>query len=635
MNEPDIKLLVVCHKPAYVPKMPYLFPIQVGAAEAPARLPEMAHDDDGENISKKNPFYCELTAIYWAWKNLKADYYGLFHYRRYLSFDPGIKDNDEYGNIATDRLNGCDISELGLKPELIAKTVTSNDIVTVRMRDLGKTVQEDYRDAPDQHIEHLNLAIDVLRKRYPAYIASAESYFNSNKAYECNMFVMTRAIFAEYCEWIFGILGEVEKGIDFTDLNVRESRVMGYIAERLTGIFISRKKNEEKKKVLETGKVFFRDTEPNPSIEPAFPGKNAVAAVLSSSSVYMPFLDTTIRSIIENASPGRYYDIVVFHGGVPSARFERVLGMAGGNISIRFVNVKPFFTSSDFFVTEEISIETYYRLAIPELMTGYDKVIYLDVDLVVNKDIAGLFDTDVEGYYLAATRDVDVCGQIKIDYQGMATYPKEVLKLASPFDYFQAGVVLFNTKELRKAFPNLALIRLALSRKWRYQDQDVMNHACQGRIKFIDPRWNVLMNWRNDYNGESRIGLTISHGPRRIFLAYLEARKNPWIFHYAGYQKPWNTGNCDFAFYFWKYARLSAYYPEILTWMQPKQNTNTGMDADTVRGISWAETERIINSRFTLRWAAKFSDFTNRIINIVFKPNSKLRCAIGKMLGRG
>ena len=637
MNSPDIKLLVVCHKPAYVPNAPFLFPVQVGAAEVEERLPGMAHDDEGENISAKNPFYCELTAVYWAWKNLKADYYGLFHYRRYLSFDPRVKDNDEYGNVAVDRIDGESLGKLGLSMETIIRAATTHDIVTVRPRDLGKTVFQDYRDAPDQHAEHLELTLDVLRKRHPEYAATANSYLHSTKAYECNMFVMPRGLFHEYCEWIFDILGEVEKGIDFTDINVQESRVMGYLAERLTGIFILHQKNAVGKNVMETGKVFIQDTEPALSIKPAFPDRNAVSIVLSSSSVYMPFLDTAIRSVVENASPDRYYDIVVFHGGVPSARYERVLGMNGPNVRIRFFNVRPFFTSSDFFVTEEISIETYYRLAIPELMAGYDKVVYLDVDLVVDRDVADLFDTDVEDYYLAATRDVDVCGQIKIDYQGMATYPKKVLKMASPFDYFQAGVVLFNTKELRRAFPDQTLIRLALSRKWRYQDQDVMNHAFHGRVKFVDPRWNVLMNWRNDSNGESRIGLTMSHGPRRIFLAYLEARKNPWVFHYAGYQKPWNTGNCDYSYHFWKYARLSAYYPEILEWMPPQRGaeTQSRCDAGTVKAIASAEAERVLNSKLVFRLPIRLTEFTKRTIDFVFKPGSRLRCAIGRMLGRG
>ncbi len=87
----DIKLFVCCHRPEKVPKHPLLYPIQVGAALSEVRFPEFLYDDTGENISEKNRSYCELTAQYWAWKNVRADYYGFFHYRRYLYPDTKAK----------------------------------------------------------------------------------------------------------------------------------------------------------------------------------------------------------------------------------------------------------------------------------------------------------------------------------------------------------------------------------------------------------------------------------------------------------------------------------------------------------------------------------------------------------------
>ena len=80
----DIKLFVCCHKPVNVPKHPLLVPLQVGAALAGEHFPGFLHDDAGDSISEKNRSYCELTGQYWAWKNVEADYYGFFHYRRYL-----------------------------------------------------------------------------------------------------------------------------------------------------------------------------------------------------------------------------------------------------------------------------------------------------------------------------------------------------------------------------------------------------------------------------------------------------------------------------------------------------------------------------------------------------------------------
>ena len=82
----EIKLFVSCHKDFYVPEHPFLIPVQAGAALSEEKFPGMRQDDGGENISAQNRSYCELTVQYWAWKNQEADYYGFFHYRRYLSF---------------------------------------------------------------------------------------------------------------------------------------------------------------------------------------------------------------------------------------------------------------------------------------------------------------------------------------------------------------------------------------------------------------------------------------------------------------------------------------------------------------------------------------------------------------------
>ena len=87
----EIRLMVSCHQMEEVPPLPLLRPIQVGAALSSERFPGFLRDDTGENISHKNRSYCELTAQYWAWKNLTADHYGFFHYRRYLYPDRRAK----------------------------------------------------------------------------------------------------------------------------------------------------------------------------------------------------------------------------------------------------------------------------------------------------------------------------------------------------------------------------------------------------------------------------------------------------------------------------------------------------------------------------------------------------------------
>ena len=89
--QPNIRIYVACHKPSYVPENPLLVPVMAGAAfiddDTPFKnMRGILRDDAGDNISEKNHTYCELTPQYWVWKNEDADYYGFYHYRRYLSY---------------------------------------------------------------------------------------------------------------------------------------------------------------------------------------------------------------------------------------------------------------------------------------------------------------------------------------------------------------------------------------------------------------------------------------------------------------------------------------------------------------------------------------------------------------------
>lgn len=192
MSSPDIKILVACHKPSFVPDNRFLYPIQVGAALAGSRLPGMAYyDDDGDNISEKNRSYSEMTAHYYAWKNIDAEYYGLFHYRRYLAFDPNLDRDDGWGNIAYDRISEEAIEEMRLNEDDMAKLVSGYDLITVNGRryprinlgDAPMTIYSEYGSFPYQHREDLDVTLRILDELYPQYSAAAAEYMKSRVAF--------------------------------------------------------------------------------------------------------------------------------------------------------------------------------------------------------------------------------------------------------------------------------------------------------------------------------------------------------------------------------------------------------------------------------------------------------------------
>ena len=98
------------------------------------------------------------------------------------------------------------------------------------------------------------------------------------------------------------------------------------------------------------------------------------------------------------------------------------------------------------------------------------------------------------------------------------------------------------------------------SYKWKHHDQDVLNHLCEGKVKFLDMSWNVIMNWKSNFSSRMDI---LKLSPRNIYNEYLASRAMPKIIHYAGYQKPWKDPSCDYAEDFWIYARRTYFYEKM------------------------------------------------------------------------
>jgi len=557
-----IKILVSCHKKSYVPKSKYLFPIQVGCALSDSKYQGMYYDNEGEHISGKNKLYCELTAQYWAWKNLDADYYGFFHYRRYLSFQKEYPVM-ENGKLSVKRWRPYTemehIKDYTIVEEKLKEVVEKYDIVTVLREPMNTTVYQQYCQFHKK--KDLDQILELINQKQPLYKEAAKEYMASKEHYFLNMYVMKKELFFEYMEWLFPLLGEFEEKAEMSDYNEQEYRAPAYLAERLFGIYITYLKKTKKKKLCELPYVIFHKTEPLPQVLPIFP-KDSIHMVMASDNRFCPYLAVLLQSIVECASTERWYDIVVFHCQIQEENQDRIQKIAEGRerISIRFCNISEYVEGISFVVHHHFSVETFYRYFIPEVMKEYQKILYLDVDMVVLRDIAELFQEDMEGYALAAVKDVDVIGSAKAD-KGTEQYLTQELYLKNAFSYFQAGVLLLNLEEIRSCCKVSDLVEKTLEKKWRMLDQDVLNTMFKNKVKYLPQNWNVLINWK--YGNRSRMDL-IKQAPVSLWEEYQEARKQPYIIHYAGAWKPWSDPCCDYAEIFWEYARKTAFYEGIL-----------------------------------------------------------------------
>ena len=564
-TKPDIKILVVNHKPSFVPKNNLLKPIQVGATIASKKLDNMAYyDDSGDNISDKNRSYCELTATYWAWKNLDADYYGLFHYRRYFSFAPDREDNPYPGKSFPDIESA--LPEVKLDEASMRKMIERYDLVIPRkdsaLNTTGhKSIYEQYKS--EHNIDDLDYCLAYIKDTYPE-IAPFTEVLHDSEGYFCNMFIMKKTLFNDYCRFMFDVLSSFDEHNDISTYNVHQYRVDGFLAERLTNIYINYLQSLGKHRVKELQVAYFENTDPKQTLRPVAK-ENNVAIVLAANNYYVPYISTLLHSVAKHSSDDHSYDITIFHRDITPDNMALLKSefASRANFSIRFYDMS--YRASEYeklFTKLHFTVETYFRLFIQDIMTEYHKVLYLDGDMIVRADVAELYNENVDGKLLAACIDPDTAGL----YNGFEPQKKEymdmILKIKKPYDYFQAGVILFNLDEMRKTLDVKELMDFASSYKWELLDQDVLNYIAQGKVKFVDMSWNVMYDWRN-----IRLSKIVSLAPIELYLAYVTARQHPRIVHYAGPEKPWQDMDCDYAPYYWEVARKSIYYELILSRM--------------------------------------------------------------------
>lgn len=568
-NEQRIRLFVTTHKNVDTFDSAIIQPVQVGLREGSYRFPWAFHDDDGENISDLNPRYCELTTQYWAWKNINADYYGFCHYRRYFDFSDTPHKENPYGEIMDDYIDAKAAKEYGLDDTNIERVVRQYDVITTPFGDLTEIIDEHgtpralWEAAPLLHDDDLLRCYRILCKMYPDYKEDADAFFKGNKACFCNMFIMKKEIFFDYCSWMFPILEEFDRNTDYSTYSKEALRTPGHLSERLLNIYLMHHKRIGSNwKFKELQCVHFTNPEPAEELKPldVF-DRPIVPVVFAADDNYVPQLTTTVYSAMKNADPSYFYDVVVLQRNVAWDKQERLRDFFKQfpNMSLRFTNVERELSGYDLSTNNaHISIETYYRFLIQKLLPFYDKVLYLDSDIVINGDIAKLYNTDLQGKLLGAIRDIDFLANLNVKHGKRMGYAKNVLKMKNPYDYFQAGVLVLNTKAMRERYTIRQWLTYASNPAFIYNDQDVLNAHCEGEVLYLPWEWNVV----HDCGG--RVGNLFVQAPNDIYDAYMRSRNNPQIIHYAGFQKPWTDPDCDFASIYWRYARETPFYERLL-----------------------------------------------------------------------
>lgn len=237
MNK-KIKVVIATHKKYDMPSDKMYLPLQVGA-EGKNDL-GYEKDNTKDNISLKNPYFCELTGLYWAWKNLKEDYIGLAHYRRHF---------------ASKKINKKDLFNSVLTKDEASKLLNNTDIIVPKKRNYYiENLYSHYEHT--MYIEPLDITGQILQERYPEYMLEFDKLKTRRSAHMFNMFIMKKDKLDEYCTWLLDILFELEKRVDNSKYDSFHARFYGRVSELLLDVWLNTKGYSYKEvKVISMEKV--------------------------------------------------------------------------------------------------------------------------------------------------------------------------------------------------------------------------------------------------------------------------------------------------------------------------------------------------------------------------------------------
>lgn len=248
-------------------------PVRCGAVYDKRENVKMLGDDTGDNISEKRDSFCEFTVMYWAWKNQKADYYGLCHYRRFLSFADKYYDSKVAQGYAVEEAleKNSEKKYSFLNKAKMKRKISDYDIVTSTTYPVSnlnwfpkpRNEREVWTNHPDIMIfePDIDLLISVVDELFPMYSETIHEEIVGDQHRGYNCFVMKKEYFNQMCEFIFGVLFEMEKRIDYSNYSGKSLRVFGYMGEILYNTFMRWAISQDNIKVKETQIVFFKRTE--------------------------------------------------------------------------------------------------------------------------------------------------------------------------------------------------------------------------------------------------------------------------------------------------------------------------------------------------------------------------------------
>lgn len=284
---------------------------------------------------------------------------------------------------------------------------------------------------------------------------------------------------------------------------------------------------------------------------------------------FVKYTIVSLSSLIKNASKDYLYKVYILNTNISLKMKMKLLQLENANFKIEFINVTEYIDSiaNKLPLRDYYSKTTYFRMFIAELFPDLDKALYIDSDTILQGDISKLYQTDISNYFIGACHEQ---AMVQVDEYG--TYAEKVVGV-SRYNFFNAGLILINCDNFRKHFVLDKFIELLHIYNFVVtQDEDYLNLICKDHVYWLDQRWNTEIYGEINYP---------------IDEAY--------VLHYIMVNKPWHYHNCRYGEIFWKYAKETSVYKEILNVLDSytdEQRENDKLSCDNLLKLAVSETNK-------------------------------------------
>ncbi|MEM8633375.1 MAG: DUF4422 domain-containing protein [Pseudomonadota bacterium] len=576
---PHAALYVAYHKAAPLISGPSIFPIHVGSALATEPLPGMLSDSDGPSISEKNAAYCELTALYWAWKNDRdASHIGLMHYRRMLDFSQPAP-----AQAVAELFSGSfDVARWTADTEAYLARPDLPDLVVPPRHYMGLNVERNF--AKFHNAEEFSHTRAIVEKLSPEMIPAFDRVAQDRILRLGNIMIMSRPLLDRYANWLFAVLEELENA-DITReyYSAHMNRYAGFMSERLLTVFVDHLQHTApditiaEHQILNLSKAATFPTvskSPDDVLAKDLNAPGAINIAFSSDRAFLPHAAAMIHSVLAHADSERAITFFYLHSRNVSAYDLELLD----GVMAPFPNARLFplsagdpFAQAHRSATRAPSNATYNRFLLFSMLPGLKRLLYLDCDMILRGDVGEIYDSDLQGKALGAVPDWimtrTLAGPTRTldpDVPDLGRYQSEVLGMSpgARAQYFNAGLLLFDFTRLDLKATAEALTQAAQTKRYLFRDQDILNAHFQDNYTPLPGRMNAFNTNLANYG---RV-------PEAAYNAAMEARENPLVIHYAAADfKPWQRRPVPLGQHYWQHLSQTPFVAEVLARMHPAQ----------------------------------------------------------------